>query len=411
MRRFFCEIWETLKEEGLIFIIFLVACFTHNMDRGSIVYVALMAVILIKMLISPSRRLLDRTVFLLLLFGFFYVIFSPRFDFENAVRVLLGPSLFYVYGRYTVARASYNQEHIQKMILLMIVCMSFPVWWAVISNMLAGNILSATSAEGARWLTTWGQSKMVAATTYGLIASFGLCGIGYFIVSKDKFSRIEPWLFLICAICSFLTSTYLINRSGIVILAIATIVALLYGLRRNTNRTIISLIIVVVVLLLFLPQWGGVSIIEDAYSERESITTSGGDRTWRWVDALGRLFTMPFGWSTEQSSYIYVHNMWLDVARVAGILPFITFVVVTIRSIKTNLSLYRNKGIDLVLLLITLYSAVFSAYMIEPVLDANIFYLMIFTWIWGVEKEELLGTNKVGPIEKMHRTNLKNGIS
>lgn len=399
MRRFFCEIWETLREEGLIFIIFLAACFTHNMDKGSIVYVSLMAVILFKIFFVPSKRLFDKIVFLLLLFGFFYVIISPHFDFENAVRVLFGPSLFYIYGRLSVARTKYNQNHIQKMILMMIVCISFPVWWAVISNMLAGNIISTTSAEGARWLTTWGQSKMAAATTYGLIASFGLCGFGYFIASKDKFSRIDPWLFLISASCSFLISTYLINRSGIVVLGIATIVALIYGLQNNKNRTTFTFIIAAVVLLVFLSQWSGFSIVEDAYSERESIA-SGGDRIWRWVDAFGRLFTNPFGWSTEKSLYIYVHNMWLDVARVAGILPFIALVIATIFSIKTNLSLFKNKGNDLNLLLITLYSAVFSAYMIEPVLEANTFYLMIFTWIWGVEQESLWEINRMRRIAK-----------
>lgn len=394
MRHFISDIWETFKEEGLIFILFLVACFTHNMDRGSIVYVVLMAVIFIKMLISPSKRLLDKTVFLLLLFGFFYVCISPRFDFENAIRILLGPALFYLYGRYTVTRTKYQQNHIQKMILLMIVCMSFPVWWAVISNMLAGNITSMTSEDGYRWLTTWGQSHLAAATTYGLIASFGLCGLGYSLMARNKDHINDRWAFLICFICSLLTTVYLVNRSGIVFLAIVTLLAALYGMRERFGSTIIPIILLVTIIVFLMPKWGGFSIIEDAYSERSSFM-SGGDRTWRWADALGRLFTNPFGWSADNSSYIYVHNMWLDVARVAGILPFIVLVIATIESLKTNLSLFMNKGNDLCLLLITLYAAVFLAYMIEPVIESNIYYLMIFTWFWGVEKETLLWYNKM----------------
>ena len=388
MRRFFCEIWETLKEEGLIFIIFLVACFTHNMDRGSIVYVALMAVILIKMLISPSRRLLDRTVFLLLLFGFFYVIISPRFDFENAVRILLGPSLFYVYGRYTVARASYNQDHIQKMILLMIVCMSFPVWWAVVNNMLSGNIISTTSIEGSRWLTTWGQSNMATATTYGVIASFGLCGFGYFFASKNKFKGFDSIALLICSILSLLITTYLINRSGIVIIILTLFLAILFGLKGSPQKTIIILIPIVGILTyaFYHISFGGAGEILEAYSERSSII-EGGDRTWRWMDAIERLFTYPFGWSTENSSYNYVHNMWLDIARISGIIPFIFFLVATIKIIKTNITLFNTKNRGLSLLLVLLFASVFFSYMIEPVIEANIFYLMIFTWIWGVERE------------------------
>jgi hypothetical protein len=394
MKHFFVGILETLKKEGLIFIIFLVACFTHNMDRGSIVYVALMAVILIKMLISPSRRLLDRTVFLLLLFGFFYVIISPRFDFENAVRVLLGPSFFYVYGRYTVARASYNQDHIQKMILLMIVSLSFPMWWAVISNMLQGNIVSTTSDVGARWLETWGQSKMAAATLYGLIASFGLCGLGVFFMMKAELKDITRWLFLVCGICSILSVLYLINRGGLVIAIIGLVVAIFYRSHGNVGKFLLFAAFVFIIFALFFSENILPSEFAESYSERESVA-EGGNRTWRWIDAISRMFYMPFGWVNDSSlPYGYVHNTWLDIARDAGIFPFIFFLLPTIQSIKTGIRLIKTKDNNLCLCLITLYVCVFFAYFIEPVFESNIFYIMLFTWLWGVMKEYSLITTK-----------------
>ena len=387
MKMWFHNTGDTFKKEGLLFILFLAACFTHNMDWGSIVYVGFLPIVLIIVLFRPIKRLFDRTLVSLLLFGVFYILFSPAFDFENAIRVLLGPSLFYIYGRYTVIRSRYNSRIVRQLILLMIIAISFPVWWAVINNILSGNVISITSEEGARWLTTWGQSHMAAATTYGLIASFGLCGFGYFIMSKEKNSSIDPWVFLLCSVCSLLTTTYLINRSGIVIIGIATLVAFIYGVRDITLKTVLPLLFFFVILFVIITKWGGTGLIADAYSERESIAL-GGDRTWRWVDALGRIFTRPFGWSSEdQVGYYYVHNMWLDVARVAGIVPFIALLFATFFSLKYNVALFRAKGDELSLILLSLYCAVFSAYMIEPVIEANIFYLMIFTWIWGVEKE------------------------
>ena len=394
MRRFFSELWKTLKEEGLIFILFLVACFTHNMDRGSIVYVTLMAVILIKMLIVSSKRFFDRTVFLLLLFGFFYIIISPRFDFENAVRVLLGPSLFYVYGRYTVARASYNQDHIQKVILLMIVCMSFTVWLAVISNMLQGNIVSTTSDVGARWLVTWGQSKMAAATLYGLIASFGLCGLGIFFMMKAELKDITRWLFLVCGICSILSVLYLINRGGLVIAITGLVVAIFYRSHGNVGKFLLFAAFVFIIFALFFSENILPSEFAESYSERESVV-EGGNRTWRWIDAISRMFYMPFGWVNDSSvPYGYVHNTWLDIARDAGIFPFILFLLPTIQSIKTGIRLIKTKDNNLCLCLITLYVCVFLAYFIEPVFESNIFHIMLFTWLWGVMKEYSLITTK-----------------
>ena len=387
MKKFFREVYDTFKEEGLIFVLFLATCFTHNMDWGSIVYVGLLLIILIKVFFRPLKRLFDKTLIALLLFGVFYILFSPSFDLVDALRVLLGPSLFYIYGRDTVIRSQNTSHIIRKVILLMIVAISFPVWWAVIKNVLSGNLISISSEEGARWLTTWGQSHMAAATTYGLIASFGLCGFGCFLMSKGKNSSLDPWAFLLCSVCSLLTTTYLINRSGIVIVGIVTFVAFMYGVRGITWKTFLPLLLFMVIIVVFISKWGGTALIAEAYSERESVVL-GGDRTWRWLDALKRLFTNPFGWSDEfQVGYIYVHNMWLDVARVAGIVPFFTLLFATFSSLKSNIALFRVKGNELSLLLLSLYSAVFSAYMIEPVIDANIFYLMIFTWIWGIEKE------------------------
>ena len=90
MRRFFCELLETIKAEGLLFILFLAACFTHNMDKGSYVYVGLIAVIVIRFLFLSIKRYWDKTAFFLSLFSFLYVLFSsfsPQFEFVDAFRL------------------------------------------------------------------------------------------------------------------------------------------------------------------------------------------------------------------------------------------------------------------------------------------------------------------------------------
>ena len=394
MVKIFKEILSVLKTEGLLFLLFLAACFTHNMDSGSIVYVGLTVVLLLLFIVTPVKRYFDSIAILLIVFSISYVLFMPSFEIADAARLLVGPVVLYIYGRYTVHRANYSPSILTNSIILMIVCISFPVWWAVVKNMLSGNIISATSIEGARWLTTWGQSNMAAATTYGVIASFGLCGLGYFLMSKNKFKRFDSIALLLCSFLSLLITTYLINRSGLVILVLTTLLAILYGLKGFPRKTLLLLLPVVVILIYVLSHinMGEAGEIVEAYSERSSIT-EGGDRTWRWVDALGRLFTSPLGWSNEDI-YTYVHNMWLDIARVSGIIPFVFFTTATIKIVNTNISLFNMKNSELSLLLVLLFASVFLSYMIEPVIEANIFYLMIFTWIWGIEREVEYGMKR-----------------
>ena len=389
MRHFISEVWEMLKVEGIIFILFLAACFTHNMDNGSFVYVGLIAILLVKFIFFKQKKL-DGMATGLVFFGLFYIIFSPKFIFATAIRLLLGPALFYLYGRYIVVKVNYNANLVIKIVFLMIVCMSFPVWWAVVSNMLSGNIVSTTSIDGYRWLTTWGQSHLSAATTYGIIASFGLCGFGFFLISKTRLEKMDSWMFFICSILSLLITTYLINRTGLVLLVVTTILAILYSVKKVSFQSVVSLFILAIIAVLFLDNWGGSGIIADAYSERETIA-GGGNRTWRWTDAVTKLFTRPFGWSDDYYEAYYVHNMWLDIDRVAGIIPFLIMVMATIKVIKTNMALFKSKNNELSILLVTLFSSVFLSYMVEPIIESNIFYLMIFTWIWGLEMEVLNG--------------------
>ena len=134
----------------------------------------------------------------------------------------------------------------------------------------------------------------------------------------------------------------------------------------------------------------------ESYAQRESLT-EGGDRTWRWIDAIKRLFYMPFGWVADGSApYIYVHNTWLDIARDAGLFPFLFFLLPTIQSIKTGRRLVKIRDNNLCLCLIILYACVFLAFFIEPVLESNIFHIMLFTWLWGVMKEySLVESNRI----------------
>ena len=383
------DIWRVIKEQGL-FLVFLAACFTHNMDNGSYVYFALEIILLVMVLFTNMKSYMDSTFFVLFIFALLYVVISPNRSFTIAIRLIIGLPVFYVYGKYVVSKCNYSGDHLIKMIVLTIIFYSFVMWWAAIREVLNGNIVAVGAADGYRQLITWGQSNMAPATTYGLICAMGLAGVvSFFVFNKRSYENSVA--LMLCFICSAVTTVYLLNRTGLVLVIFVLLVSVMYKSKGRIGRLVFFLGIAFLVYYMF--SSGGIlsDEVADAYSDRGSVT-DGGDRIWRWVDALKRLFSQPFGWSDDPSvKYNFVHNMWLDIAMEAGIFSFVFFLIPTIHSIKDILLVYKKKDSDFCLVLLAVYSSVSLAYFVEPVFEANVFYVMLLMWIWGMANETVKG--------------------
>lgn len=80
-----------------------------------------------------------------------------------------------------------------------------------------------------------------------------------------------------------------------------------------------------------------------------------------------------------------VHNVWLDMAKKTGIIPFLIFTAYTIVSCVQVIKLLRSDAKpELKYLLSGLYFAFILYYTVEPALDANIRYIVPWTFINGV---------------------------
>lgn len=105
------------------------------------------------------------------------------------------------------------------------------------------------------------------------------------------------------------------------------------------------------------------------------------------ICAIRQLFTYPMGgYQMYLAGMQYAHNIWLDTANAAGLIPFTALVLYTLLSVydlmkllfKTNISQeikYAMSGI---------YVAFFLYYMIEPALEANILFLIPWIFLNGV---------------------------
>lgn len=343
------------------------------------IYIVVVFSILVWILL-PYRKWWGTDTVLMLMFSIMYTLMivlggQNKSNFLT-ISYLITPVAFYRFGQYLLSE--YRTEK-QRIILLACICTSYLLnlillTFESISNVGIVNLdrtLMGASMEGP-----------LAATLYGLLASFGLgCIGGVFIVELKGI--IKLWLVTL-SILALLTTVHLINRGGLAILSISIIVSLLVVIKYNFKQGLIIFIFLLlsgIVLSYFLPLD---SEIIGAYEHR--LDTGGLDgsvtagRSDRWYDGLKEMLTHPLGW---QSNY-YAHNLWLDMARLGGWLSLIPFLFISVLHIKNMIYLFKNAKRDYSLLLISLNVALLLAASIEPVIEGSMLFFSILLLVWGM---------------------------
>ena len=130
----------------------------------------------------------------------------------------------------------------------------------------------------------------------------------------------------------------------------------------------------------------------DAYTNRNeggSSVSSVGGRWDMWTDGIQNVFRYPLGWDVEGAQYGYAHNLWIDVARVSGILPFLCFLMATLISYGKLFKLLRSKDMTIVPLLLGLNVCFFLSTFVEPVVEAIPLYFYLYMMLWGIQNAVL----------------------
>ena len=114
--------------------------------------------------------------------------------------------------------------------------------------------------------------------------------------------------------------------------------------------------------------WGIDTDILMAYEERNFDIQTAGQRTMKWTHAFNSLMQYPFGWSENvMETQYYAHNMWLDIARVTGLMPFIALLVVTIKAVFIQFRLLKIQADPFVAVTTGLSACFFLSCFVEPV--------------------------------------------
>lgn len=379
---------DFLKTAGISFVVLMYALYVVLVSPG--VYELTFLFTLIPLTVNV-KRYWDSTALLLLLFSLTYAIIKFAYgelqSVFGAFTVMVGPSILYIYGKYI-------SENFKKE--------SFtPVFWLFVSVAVATllykeviiDIINNGFIKPMRILpisTNSGEEFEMAATLYGVNVSLGFAGLTFLLVRNKSLNIIILSSFLVLSILSLLTVAHLVTRTGMVLAAVVLAITSVYQSKNKIFR-FLAIIIVLIGFFFLLIEFNviGDDLIQ-AYSNRQSGSFDsdiGGDRLWRWLESIPRLFIYPLGWDNLHiTKYLYVHNLWLDIAMDVGVVPFVLLLIVTIRTIKESMGLFKIKNDPNIALLISLALVFFLTCMVEPIMNGARYYFYLYCLFMGYQK-------------------------
>ena len=134
-------------------------------------------------------------------------------------------------------------------------------------------------------------------------------------------------------------------------------------------------------ILIFAYAGRGNSELLELYTERNEDFATAGNRTNRWSYAIEQLFKYPFGW--YDGTIYHVHNMWLDIARISGIIPFLILAYFAGKNIIGSFVLIKRYNTPLMYLMLGLNVCFFTSCFVEPIVGG--IHFMLYCMLWGFQ--------------------------
>lgn len=331
---------------------------------------------------------MDLDFVLLILYSFSYAMFYS-FDYESRGAQYIAifattPPFFYLLGKYLVKDRP--GAHLLFYLLFALSLMySCSAMISVFQNFLTGGFVQLERSIPYFW-----GGEPVSATLMGAYFTLNMCIPALLILSRAR----KGLLFNTLAIATFIVSLICVLRLGsrtqLSIFLLTTLLALFYVVPKLSIKQNTLLLALIGGIVFYIATTIDFSMDADWLTtfagrmEANGNVSTGGGRTDIWLKSLELIFTYPFGWEAEK--YGFAHNLWLDVVRAVGIVPFIILIIYSIRSfnqvrktIRMNQDAIAFNGQVLVYGL-----AFFLQFMVEPVMEGIFGSFVLFCLYKGV---------------------------
>jgi hypothetical protein len=363
-----------IKKGGILLLLLSVALFM-NIRLG---YITLISCFCFLVFVQSfwSTTKMDRAGWMILLFCVLYVIFSAingiDYTLSTLVLWLIAPPIFYYYGK-RMTDLCETENDLLYFWFIILLCYALDVAIAGVSDIYSTGSFIANS----RSLSVFEEQEF-SATQLGLRLNIAMVGLPIAVLVSDKRLKL---LYTLLTCLSVLVVIYLMNRTGLVILFLCLSTIVIMRSCYDRRFAIIALLVIFAGVYLLRSSdfydWT-VTQMYKARNEQEGLET----RYSRWIEHVGYLFEYPFSWAKRGEVY-YVHNMWLDIARISGIIPFLMLVGLTVnffvKAIKDALKYKMVQHYFILGLTICFFASCF----VEPILGGT--HFMLYCLLWGCQ--------------------------
>lgn len=342
-------------------------------------YVFAVLPIVYALFVYEAFRHFDRVTVLLFLFGVAYSVFASELSFNEYASFMFIYPMLYLVGKHIGIFES--EDSVIKILFIVAISMAAMYLTSISIDIAKYGFYSETrniEIEGR------GSDEEISAT--GIYSHLIL--LTTFI--SALFTRI-PWrsklLYSVLAILAFIVSIRIQSRTSVVILIIVIVLSLLFNLRTIVRKHLI-MVIISLGSLIFAANYALVTYEEELeILERfqDDDVNTGGYRTELAMDVVNKLSENPWGGLEHMR---YAHNMWLDSARVAGIVPLFLLSLITILYIHSLWRIYKlrilidDNGCNEIIVIIGVALLVYMN--VEPILEGVPLLFAFFTILLGI---------------------------
>ncbi|KQC29342.1 O-antigen ligase family protein [Flagellimonas eckloniae] len=392
MHKLIAEILFYFRRLGIhivgLFCFFLIDPFQKNFLAGY----ALTGFVYLKKDFLLKR--LDFDFLLIQAFAIVYGLFSiidPDIFTQTVIFYGVFPPVFFMLGRYFMSKTP-NLESIFYIFFTVGLLYSLSALISVTVNLKGGGFANFDRSIP----MIWNGSKPIKATLMAAFLTFNMCIPALLLVKLKKFNIQFKAIAAIIFVQSLLCVFRLGSRTQLAIFLISTVLTLIFIIPKqslNQNfKLFFSLVFVAVLVFLYVP-----FDLDSEYMstlgrrlQNSDNTGSAGGRTKLWSMSIENIFKSPLGWDKEE--FGYSHNLWLDVARIHGVIPFILLVVYSIRSILNTKKaiLLSNGHLSVTTIFFSLILASNLMFFVEPVTEGIFSFFLVYCFFQGFIKEYIM---------------------
>ena len=239
-----------------------------------------------------------------------------------------------------------------------------------------------------------GRSATLQATMLTMIMGSSFYSL---VALKNKLYKL---IITIIIILSLSYNLILGTRTLIIVSVVSFIVSCITFIILNRRNIFLVLkngktllIVIIVIFLVFISNFMGIREkientkllrrINKPYSTEEADE----NRVQTLFLAFNSILEHPMGGNNERIGELkYAHNMWLDVGKQAGIIPFVLLSVFTIISLWNVIKIFKNEKFsnEFKVFLAGIYSAVLLNMAVEPIMQGEPLFFIMFCMIIGM---------------------------